>query len=244
MGALAVQCKTDGDHAATCASGKCEVVGSTEVCTQCKAGGVPVDGLCRPSTSPQATAAGCTGDASAGVCEACSGGFFLFRGGCYSSSAAPGSGVCREARDGACVRHAEEMSKQRVFFCPSATSRRAPGVLRGLHREPHERAQREDGARDRDLQQGGPRPQARDGHERPRADREQSIDEYLRDSEILSRHCESIARDGAEPIATRRTSYDEVVRTMGSVLDGLQNNMKKISPFVRPEDDQEERLVF
>ena len=31
---------------------------------------------------------------------------------------------------------------------------------------------------------------------------------------------------------------------MGSVLDGLQNNMKKISPFVRPEDDQEERLVF
>ena len=101
VGALAVQCKTDGDHAATCASGKCEVVGSTEVCTQCRAGGVPVDGLCRPSTSPQATAAGCTGDASAGVCEACSGGFFLFRGGCYSARAAPGSGVCREARGGA-----------------------------------------------------------------------------------------------------------------------------------------------
>ena len=101
VGALAVQCKTDGDHAATCASGKCEVVGSTEVCTQCKAGGVPVDGLCRPSSSPQATAAGCTGDASAGVCEACSGGFFLFRGGCYDARAAPGSGVCREARDGA-----------------------------------------------------------------------------------------------------------------------------------------------
>ncbi|ESU45326.1 Variant-specific surface protein [Giardia duodenalis] len=29
-------------------------------------------------------------------------------GGCYSIRAAPGSGVCREARDGACVRHAEE----------------------------------------------------------------------------------------------------------------------------------------
>ena len=133
------------------------------------------------------------------------------------------------------------------------------GVLRGLHREPHERAQHEDGARDRDLQQGGPRPQARDGHERPRADREQSIDEYLRDSEILSRHYESIARDGvvslsaeckvlagvvAELIATRKTSYDEIVRTMGSVLDGLQNNMKKISTFIRPEDDQEEKFVF
>ena len=101
VGALAIECKTDGDHAATCASGKCEVVGQTEVCTQCRAGGVPVDGLCRPASSPQAAAAGCTGDASAGVCEACSGGFFLFRGGCYSARAAPGSGVCREARDGA-----------------------------------------------------------------------------------------------------------------------------------------------
>ena len=91
---------------------------------------------------------------------------------------------------------------------------------------------------DRDLKH------ATDMNDRARADREQSIDEYLRDSETLSRHCESIARDGAEPIAARRTSYDEIGRTMGSVLDGLQNNMKKISPFVRPEDDQEERLVF
>ena len=29
-------------------------------------------------------------------------------GGCYNARAAPGSGVCREARDGACVRYAEE----------------------------------------------------------------------------------------------------------------------------------------
>ena len=116
VGALAATCKTDGDHAATCASGKCEVIGSTEVCTQCKAGGVPIDGFCRPSTSPQAITAGCTVDASAGVCKACSGEFFLFMGGCYDARAAPGSGVCREARDGACVGYKEEVSKQRVFF--------------------------------------------------------------------------------------------------------------------------------
>ena len=106
---------------------------------------------------------------------------------------------------------------------------------------------------DRDLKH------ATDMNDRARADREQSIDEYLRDSEILSRHYESIARDGvvslsaeckvlagvvAELIATRKTSYDEIVRTMGSVLDGLQNNMKKISTFIRPEDDQEEKFVF
>ncbi|ESU41968.1 Serine/threonine protein kinase [Giardia duodenalis] len=30
------------------------------------------------------------------------------RGGCYDARAAPGSGVCREARDGACVMHKEE----------------------------------------------------------------------------------------------------------------------------------------
>ena len=112
VGTLAATCKTDGNHTATCASGKCEVIGSTEVCTQCKAGGVPVDGLCRPSTSPQATAAGCTGDASAGVCKACSGGFFLFMGGCYDARAAPGSGACSEARDGACVGYVEEVSRQ------------------------------------------------------------------------------------------------------------------------------------
>ncbi|ESU43689.1 Variant-specific surface protein, partial [Giardia duodenalis] len=33
---------------------------------------------------------------------------FLFMGGCYNARAAPGSGVCREARDGACVGYAEE----------------------------------------------------------------------------------------------------------------------------------------
>ena len=38
----AADCKTDGKHTATCASGKCEVVGQHEVCTQCKAGGVPI----------------------------------------------------------------------------------------------------------------------------------------------------------------------------------------------------------
>ena len=31
-------------------------------------------------------------------------------GGCHSINTAPGSGVCREARDGACVRYAEEHS--------------------------------------------------------------------------------------------------------------------------------------
>ena len=41
----------------------------------------------------------------------CSAGHLLFMGGCYDTRAAPGSGVCREARDGACARHAEEVMR-------------------------------------------------------------------------------------------------------------------------------------
>ena len=161
---------------------------------------------------------------------------------------APGSGVCREA------------SKQRVFFWLSrgwTGAEESFGAFIGsLTNERNARmalATEIYSRVDRDLKH------AADMNDRARADREQSIDEYLRDSETLSRRYESIARDGvvslsaeckvlagvvAELIATRKTSYDEVVRTMGSVLDGLQNNMKKISTFVRPEDDQEEKLVF
>ncbi|ESU42693.1 Variant-specific surface protein [Giardia duodenalis] len=42
------------------------------------------------------------------VLHRCSAGHFLFMGGCYNTRAAPGSGVCREAGDGACRRHTEK----------------------------------------------------------------------------------------------------------------------------------------
>ena len=35
------------------------------------------------------------------------------RGGCYDLRVAPGGGVCREARDGTCVRHAEEVTDRK-----------------------------------------------------------------------------------------------------------------------------------
>ena len=71
--------------------------------------GVPIDGFCRPSSSPQATAAGCTGKDGAALtdasttCESCSGGFFLFRGGCYKAGQAPGSEICTAAEGGKCT---------------------------------------------------------------------------------------------------------------------------------------------
>ncbi|ESU40067.1 Variant-specific surface protein, partial [Giardia duodenalis] len=71
--------------------------------------GVPIDSPCRPSTSPQAIAAGCTRSDGAALtdssttCESCSSGFFLFRGGCYKAGVAPGSEICTKAEGGRCT---------------------------------------------------------------------------------------------------------------------------------------------
>ncbi|EFO61300.1 VSP [Giardia lamblia P15] len=106
---LAEACQPDGDHAATCTSAKCEVVGSSEICTQCKTGGVPIDGFCRPVGSPQVITAGCTrGDGTAleqtaSTCEKCGSGYFLFMGGCYRTESQAGSEICTAARDGKCT---------------------------------------------------------------------------------------------------------------------------------------------
>ncbi|ESU35173.1 DnaJ-type Zn finger domain protein, partial [Giardia duodenalis] len=39
--------------AVTCQTGKCETVGSAEICTECRAGGVPVGGFCWPPAPPR-----------------------------------------------------------------------------------------------------------------------------------------------------------------------------------------------
>ncbi|ESU34700.1 Variant-specific surface protein [Giardia duodenalis] len=95
--------------AVTCQTDKCETVGATEICTGCKAGGVPVDGFCWPPGSPQAAAAGCTEedgaalDKTAATCEKCGDGYFLFMGGCYKTESQPGSEICTKASDGVCT---------------------------------------------------------------------------------------------------------------------------------------------
>ncbi|ESU45520.1 Queuine tRNA-ribosyltransferase, partial [Giardia duodenalis] len=71
--------------------------------------GVSIDSLCRPASSPQATAAGCAGSDGAALtdsstaCEMCSGGFFLFMGGCYSTESNSGSEICTAANGGKCT---------------------------------------------------------------------------------------------------------------------------------------------
>ncbi|EFO60834.1 VSP [Giardia lamblia P15] len=111
---LAEACQPDGDHAVTCQTDKCETVGDAEICTQCKAGGVPIDGFCWPFNAPQVVLAGCTGKdgadlaSSATVCEKCDSGYFLFMGGCFKkgseSSQTLGDSICETAQDGRCTK--------------------------------------------------------------------------------------------------------------------------------------------
>ncbi|ESU42692.1 Superfamily II DNA and RNA helicase, partial [Giardia duodenalis] len=71
--------------------------------------GVSIDSLCRPSSSPQATAAGCTGSDGAALtdsstaCRMCGSGFFLFMGECYSTESTSGSEICTAAEGGRCA---------------------------------------------------------------------------------------------------------------------------------------------
>ncbi|ESU40216.1 Variant-specific surface protein, partial [Giardia duodenalis] len=71
--------------------------------------GVSIDSLCRPASSPQTVTVGCTGSDGAALtdsstaCEMCSGGFFLFMGGCYKAGQAPGSEICTAAEGGRCT---------------------------------------------------------------------------------------------------------------------------------------------
>ncbi|EFO60854.1 VSP-like protein [Giardia lamblia P15] len=110
LGTLAAACQPDGDHVATCQTDKCETVGGAEICTECKAGGVPIDGFCWPFSSPQVITAGCTKedgadlDSTANTCGRCSGAdHFLFMGGCYNQKMGIGGTICTAASGGECT---------------------------------------------------------------------------------------------------------------------------------------------
>ena len=108
VSALAAKCSTTQ---ANCDGDKCEMVGTTEICTQCKTEGqVPIDGVCKQKGDKEVTDAGCTktgGSADLStvkVCSSCTGtNYFLFMGGCYSQAKAPGSSICTAAKGGKCT---------------------------------------------------------------------------------------------------------------------------------------------
>ncbi|KAE8306023.1 VSP S8 [Giardia duodenalis] len=105
-----------GQYAENCADGQCTaIVGGSKYCSKCKAGYVPVDGVCVSTTTRAVT--GCTpGD---GVCTACTGSYFLQSGGCYQSTTYPGNTLCSSATNGKCQTCANGQTADNQGSCPA-----------------------------------------------------------------------------------------------------------------------------
>ncbi|EFO63018.1 VSP [Giardia lamblia P15] len=72
----------------------------------------PIDGICKTNSDKGANI--CTGH----TCGSCAAGFFLYMGGCYDVSKAPGNLMCTAAPAGICT----EAANNRYFIVPGATS--------------------------------------------------------------------------------------------------------------------------
>ncbi|ESU40663.1 Variant-specific surface protein [Giardia duodenalis] len=106
VGALAAACTVEA-NTQDCTENMCEKLGSTddtEICTSCKTGKVPINGRCAEAASSNTkckNAAG-TGDANQ-VCGKCLSTTFMYKGGCYETTKAPGNIMCQTAAEGVCT---------------------------------------------------------------------------------------------------------------------------------------------
>ncbi|TNJ28298.1 VSP protein [Giardia muris] len=105
---------------ANCGANKCLKFGSTQVCTECDAGNVPINGECKAKADGSVTAAGCTKaddsalDENSKTCGKCGNAFVLFQGGCYAKDPATSlicatsteNGKCASCKDGLLVNAA------------------------------------------------------------------------------------------------------------------------------------------
>ena len=116
VGALAVAC--EGDAANQCTSNKCESVGNAQICTDCQAGNVPINGICtaKDSAANCKKAGGAELETTAQTCGQCTDTYFLYRGGCYLAGSGTGGKLCTSATDGVCKTPADG-----YFIPPGAT---------------------------------------------------------------------------------------------------------------------------
>ncbi|ESU40470.1 Variant-specific surface protein [Giardia duodenalis] len=105
IGVLAADC-TGGAAENQCTSGKCESVGDAQICTSCVAGNVPINGKCvaKDGVKTKCTTAASDGtEASDQTCKKCLLETFMYQGGCYETTAAPGKAMCTKAAAGLCT---------------------------------------------------------------------------------------------------------------------------------------------
>ena len=108
-----------GRYAENCEAGMCTAVlgGGSKYCSRCKSGYVPVDGLC-VSAGTRTAPTGCT--PGNGVCNSCTGTYFLQSGGCYLSTAYPGKTLCSSAASGKCTKCANgQTADSGTGSCPA-----------------------------------------------------------------------------------------------------------------------------
>ncbi|EFO63685.1 VSP [Giardia lamblia P15] len=125
LSTLAATCSVDS-QVGNCKKGMCEMVGNTEICAECEAGNVPINGVCTAHNDGKVSSAGCkkkandSVDASSVKCEQCDvANYFLYKGGCYSKDVAPGNEMCKTVTtNGIC---AEAADKKNFFAVPGAT---------------------------------------------------------------------------------------------------------------------------
>ena len=111
MGALAATCTASSN----CENNQCDTVGGTEICMSCQTGNVPINGQC---TAKEGARTKCT-DASGNspgekVCAKYLLETFMYKGGCYGTTATPGSAMCKTADAGKCTEAAET----KEYFVP------------------------------------------------------------------------------------------------------------------------------
>ncbi|ESU41081.1 Variant-specific surface protein [Giardia duodenalis] len=81
---------------ANCVAEKCEMVGETEICTQCKQNYVPINGVCEAAASSNTKCQKASADeASDQTCGKCLSTTFMYKGGCYDKTGNLGRIICK-----------------------------------------------------------------------------------------------------------------------------------------------------
>ena len=95
----ASQC-AQGTNPTKCAENICEMVDTTEVCTQCKQNFVPTNEVCEAAASNAKCKDAVSSAGTDQTCKMCLLQTFMFKGGCYDKGAAPGNLICTDEASG------------------------------------------------------------------------------------------------------------------------------------------------
>ena len=119
----AVQCTTGNDGDSTkCKNTMCDVwINRVQYCSQCaKADEFLLNGECKTAESSSGCVLKSPND---GTCQSCGANYLLYKGGCYSKDAAPGSTMCTAASAGVCSAAASG------YFIPPGATRTDQSIM-------------------------------------------------------------------------------------------------------------------